>query len=228
MDQCVKTDAITVQELVVVIRLLKASERPEYSGEGKTTMFINLWWFMSIKETFSMCWPCISNHMLQGKKREKEPKMEDTQTHSTIVPVECIHIQVTATNSCVRLHPVPQRETQPACLLQKLSGVVSWSSSFTMFYMLTVMCQTPREHPEPPASWEPQSYELTTSSTVLPQSYTNVPPGYPPRQANAHISHRGPFPSPTLPPQIIRLTTLTHLSINLNHLPNDLSTNSSL
>lgn len=108
---------------------------------------------MSIKETFSMCWPCISNHVLQGKKGEKEPKTEDTQTHSTIVPVECIHIQVTATSSRVRLHPVPQGEAQPTRLLQKVSGVVSGSSPFTIFYMLTVwMHLTPREHPEPLAS----------------------------------------------------------------------------
>lgn len=171
---------------------------------------------MSIKETCSMICPCISSHVLQKQGGKENQRLNALSTMAALlVPVECIYIQVTASQlslwSCI-LSPRGEHSL-PAVLLNP-SAPPSRSIPSQSFYTLTVWISlTPQVCPEPLASQEPNSLTNSSqSSTDLSQSYTNVPLCHPPRQPNTRISHEAPFPSPALPPQINRLSFLHTLA----------------
>lgn len=120
-------------------------------------------------------------------------------------------LQVNSLWSCILL---PRGEHSLPTVLPNPLALPSRSIPSQSFYMLTVWISLPpQERPEPLASQEPNSLTNSPqSSTDLSQSYTNVPLCHTLRQPNTCISQGAPFPSPALPPQIIRLSFLHTLA----------------
>lgn len=126
-------------------------------GDGKTTVFTNTWWFMSIKETSSTFCPCISNHVLQARKEKKMQWLKTLLTMAALrkyVPVDHIYIHMTASQlmlwSCI---PFPRGKPSLLAVLQHLQVWPPGPFPFTRFDMLTVrISMIPQERPEPRAN----------------------------------------------------------------------------
>lgn len=150
-------------------------------------------------------------------RRKREPKTECTQHHGSTTcssgtylhPSDCKSTHCEAASCCLE-----ESTAYLLCCLPNPLALPSRSIPSQSFYMLTVWISLPpQECPEPLASQEPNSLTNSPqSSTDLSQSYTDVPLCHPPRQPNTCISQGAPFPSPALPPQMIRLSFLHTLA----------------